>query len=197
MPIDQEHFPDEKFRSYIIDNIDTDNNGILSRNELVRTTSIDIFNNNISSLSTIEYFIELQVLNCSWNNLKVLDVSKNTALQNLICRGNYLTTLDVSKNMELQELICEDNQLTKLDLRNCIKLTSINVICDRNVDITWSASANSATTNMYEVSKHASSSNSDYTGIIAFISPFKASFHTLAFILSTSHLIWKFLQTQF
>jgi len=53
---------------------------------------------------------------CSQNQIKTLDVSKNTKLKRLVCSDNELTALDVSKIPALQDLVCNANQLTKLDV---------------------------------------------------------------------------------
>jgi len=55
---------------------------------------------------------------CEDNQLRALDVSKNTALQVLNCSNNRLTALDVSKNTKLQVLNCSSNRLTGLDVSN-------------------------------------------------------------------------------
>jgi len=55
---------------------------------------------------------------CEDNQLRALDVSKNTALQLLNCSNNRLTVLDVSKNTKLQVLNCSSNRLTGLDVSN-------------------------------------------------------------------------------
>ena len=69
-------------------------------------------------LST-EKFSALRYLDCSFNDLRSLDVTKNTALTDLSCYGNhsqYMTSLDVTKNTALTKLDCHDDQLTSLDV---------------------------------------------------------------------------------
>ena len=109
-------FPDEKFRAYILENIDKDGDGYLSETEIAETTSITCADRSISSLKGIEYFVNVQSIDCSGNNLTQLDVSKNTALEDLDCSENNLTQLDVSKNIYLRGLACFENNLTQLDV---------------------------------------------------------------------------------
>ena len=109
-------FPDEKFRAYILKNIDKDGDGYLSETEIAETTSITCRARSISSLKGIECFAALEYLYCSENNLTQLDVSKNTALEALDCLKNNLTQLDVSKNTALEALYCFENNLTQLDV---------------------------------------------------------------------------------
>lgn len=54
----------------------------------------------------------LTELDCAYNKLISLDVSKNTALVVLYCGANELTSLDVSKCTALTRLVCYRNQLT-------------------------------------------------------------------------------------
>ena len=152
--IDENTFPDENFRAYILKNIDKDGDGYLSETEIEETTSITCRDRSISSLKGIECFAALEYLYCSENNLTQLDVSKNTALEVLDCSGNNLTQLDVSKNTELQDLDCSGNNLTQLDVSENAKLCELKcynnnisqldmsnksnlriLSCDRNVQV--------------------------------------------------------------
>ncbi len=116
--IDEKDFPDDNFRAYVKENFDKDNDDILSEAEIAAATEIDVSFRNIASLKGVEYFTALERLDCYWNQLTSLDVSKNTALTWLYCDGNQLTSLDVSNNTSLEELYCSYNQLTSLDVSN-------------------------------------------------------------------------------
>ena len=48
--IDATNFPDANFRSYVLDNCDTDNNGYLSDTEIANVTTISCSNKGISDL---------------------------------------------------------------------------------------------------------------------------------------------------
>ena len=123
-------FPDEKFRAYILENIDKDGDGYLSETEIAETTSITCGARSISSLKGIEYFVNVQSIDCRGNNLTQLDVSKNTALEDLLCSENNLTQLDVSKNTALKHLDCSENNLTQLDVSKNIYLLGLD--CSEN-----------------------------------------------------------------
>ena len=114
--IDENTFPDENFRAYILKKIDKDGDGYLSETEIAETTSITCADRSISSLKGIEYFVNVQLIDCSGYNLTQLDVSKNTALEDLLCSENNLTQLDVSENTALEVLYCSENNLTQLDV---------------------------------------------------------------------------------
>ncbi|NLJ71207.1 MAG: LPXTG cell wall anchor domain-containing protein [Clostridiaceae bacterium] len=133
--INETNFPDANFRS-IVEQYDTDGDKILQVNELSVITVIDCKGGlvadeqKIADLKGIEHFTALEELNCSYNKLTSLDVSKNAALQNLICDFNQLTLLDISKNAALQNLICRYNQLVSLDVSNNSALQYLD--CDSN-----------------------------------------------------------------
>lgn len=142
--IDEKHFPDENFRNYVA-YYDRDENKKLSLEEREKAREIDLHLDNrylpglggslndpyayyvaryncylleLQSLEGIEYFPNLEYLNCSGLLLTSLDVSENTKLETLICSNNQLERLDVSANPELDYLDCSGNQLTELDLRS-------------------------------------------------------------------------------
>ena len=117
--INESNFPDEIFRNYVKENIDTDGNGILSQEEISVSRSIDVSNKGISSLKGVEFFTSLIYLYCKGNQLSSLDVSKNSDLWNLDCSGNKLTSLDLSNNLFLGEINCSNNQLTSLIINGC------------------------------------------------------------------------------
>lgn len=121
-------FPDEKFRAYILENIDKDGDGYLSETEIAETTSITCGARSISSLKGIEYFVNVQSIDCRGNNLTQLDVSKNTVLAKLSCQQNNLTQLDVSKNVWY--LNCYNNNLTQLDISKSVELRDLS--CAKN-----------------------------------------------------------------
>ena len=125
IPIDSTHFPDDNFIAYVELGCDKDHDGTLSQDELNRVTELYVDHANIKDLTGIELFPNLDKLDCKYNNLTRLDVSKNTKLTKLYCESNHLTSLDLSKNTELTELNCQDNQLTSLDLSKNTALTKL------------------------------------------------------------------------
>ena len=128
--IDENSFPDENFRQYVLDHFDNDEDGTLSSEEIEAVTEIEVCTDDIVSLKGIEYFSELSHLNCcgtAYHNgyyyagnglLSELDVSKNTKLEVLSCTHNQLQSLDVSHNSNLVYLHCGSNFLTELDVRS-------------------------------------------------------------------------------
>ena len=88
-----------KFLKYLVDYFDTDGDGVLNSDAVETAKELKVSGMNIS---TLEGVLERMP------NLEVLDCSKN-----------QLTNIDVSKNTNLLELDVKDNQLKELDVRNC------------------------------------------------------------------------------
>ena len=134
----QTYVPDDNFEQALI-NLGCDN--VLD--DSVTTSSIDtililnIFNQNIFSLTGIEDFASLKILRCASNQLSSLDLSNNISLVRLYCGGNQLSSLDLSSNSSLIVLRSGNNPFVSLDLsnnhllvqffcRNC-SLTELNI----------------------------------------------------------------------
>lgn len=130
-------FPDPVFREYVLANIDTDNDGRISNEEALAVTKIDVSKTSstpddekISKVVGIEYFTNLEELDCSYNRIVSLNMSQNPALKILRCYANRLTNLYVAENPQLTHLWCYANQLAYLDLSKCPDLTY--VVCTEN-----------------------------------------------------------------
>ena len=147
VPIDPAHFPDDNFIAYVELGCDKDHDGTLSQDELNRVTELYVDHANIKDLTGIELFPNLDKLDCKYNNLTRLDVSKNTKLTKLYCESNQLTGLDLSKNTALTVLYCECNHLTRLDLSKNTELTELN--CQDNQLTSLDLSKNTALTKLY------------------------------------------------
>ena len=128
--IDENNFPDEKFRDYVQSELASGRN-FLTKDEIASVTTIDVCVQDISDLTGIEHFTALEELDCSYNNLTSLDVSKNAKLTHLRCELNEeMTRLDVSGCAALKELYCFWNPLTTLDVSDCAALETLN--CSNN-----------------------------------------------------------------
>ncbi len=110
--------------------IDANNDGEIQQSEALQVGYIDVHYTNISSLDGISSFTNLKNLNCSQNNLSILDVSALTMLQTLDCSFDQLQTLNISGLTNLLILNCSDNNLTDLDVSNLTNLQEL--ICSFN-----------------------------------------------------------------
>ena len=96
--------PDDNFEQALIDlgYDDVMDDYVLTSN-ISETTSLYVSDKHIVDLKGIEDFISLTFLDCSFNQLRSLDVSQNTALTTLYCYMNQLTSLDVTQNTVLRD----------------------------------------------------------------------------------------------
>lgn len=156
--IGMDTFPDDDFQMYVKYAFDTDRDGKLSDAEREAVKEINIGRsseyklgleyNNAVTLKGIEYFPNLEKLDCSQNSIEKLDVSKlknlkelrcnnnlisklnvknNPRLKLLYCAGNRLKGIDLSQNRNLQEFYGRENQISKIDLSANKKLSFISV----------------------------------------------------------------------
>jgi len=134
---------DENFLNALIERgVDLNGDSIISLDEAEIVTYLDISNENISDLTGIEAFVNLDTLICMFNKLTHLDVSHNTALKLFSCRMSHLTSLNVSNNKVLIGFDCSENELKSLNVSNDIALKDL--ICSGNYLIRLDVSSNTA-----------------------------------------------------
>lgn len=134
--INNTNFPDPAFQKYVRDNIDKADttsgrkDDKLSKAERDAVTEINIDNQNCTDLTGIAYFANLTTLRCQHNGLKELNLKDNEKLTELNCSYNQLTTLDVSKNAKLSILECTNNGMEELNLGDITNLSWL--LCAEN-----------------------------------------------------------------
>ena len=130
--------PDPNFEQALIDlDIDSDGeiNGEILTDDINTITELNIFNHEIDSLTGIEDFDSLEVLNCSNNRLTILDLSSNLVLTDLNCSSNLLDSLHVSANTALEKLNCQDNLLTNLNVSKNMLLKNLDFTSNQIITI--------------------------------------------------------------
>lgn len=120
-------FPDAKFLKYILDNFDDNLDGQITQNEIKGRTSIECSGLGIMSLSGIELFPDLQMLDCSKNALTSLSLTSNTSLQTLMCGNNTLTAINLTACKSLTTLDASGLIVSELDLSGCPMLSSLTL----------------------------------------------------------------------
>jgi len=90
-------------------------------------TTLNVSDRNITSLTGIEYFTSLEHLSCYMNQLTVLDLSSNLALEELYASDNLLASVNLSGLTSLTDVQLFYNQLTALDISDLTSLTDMNV----------------------------------------------------------------------
>ena len=128
--IDEAHFPDEIFRTYVSENLDGDSDGVLSDSEIADITTVNVNSMGISDITGIKNFTYLEVLRCSNNGLTQLDINNMQSLQAVYCSYNSLESLNVSGCRNLKLLQCDNNSLKSLSISGCSYLT--HLYCYRN-----------------------------------------------------------------
>ena len=109
--------PDPVFEGKLVQlGIDNQVDGQISNAAAASVTTLQIWNSNISDLTGIEAFVNLDSLACNGNNLTQLDFSNNPLLETLDCGSNQLTSLNITQNAALTRLWCGGNQLASIDL---------------------------------------------------------------------------------
>jgi hypothetical protein len=119
IPIDSVNFPDSGFRTYVLDQLDTDKDSLLSSSEVVKATYLDINFMNISSVKGIEYLRMLATVNASDNNLDSLDLSHNPNVQDVdIPFNSGLKSINVSACPKLSSLTFNECSIDSIDISN-------------------------------------------------------------------------------
>lgn len=154
------NFPDPAFRKYLQEKYYFPEGETLTQNDLEEVRSLYLANKGISSLKGIEHFKYLRILNCEYNNLTSLDLSKNTALYTVVCyhnqltelvlpdlqfnpSGNNFTTIDCSHNnlsslrvpvfiADYLQLDCSHNKLSELIINHDLEIYYADVECSHN-----------------------------------------------------------------
>ncbi len=113
------YVPDNNFEQALIDlGYDTVLDDYVLTTNINTISYLDVSFKNITDLTGIEGFRDLEELRCYNNQITNLDVSQNSTLFILRCGVNQLTSLDVSQNGDLYDLRCHTNQLTTLNVKN-------------------------------------------------------------------------------
>lgn len=151
IPIDEEHFPGELFREWLLGQRENDpanpnvfgsDDGILTEKERAAVKEIR-FQYNINTgnpppeggldLTGIEYFPNLETLITQHIEItNQLDLSQNTKLKliSLDSVANITYALDLSNQGELEKLTLNGNNIPSLDLSNNPKLTFLGLHAD-------------------------------------------------------------------
>lgn len=136
------NFPDAVFRSYVLDNFDTDHNNALSDEEIKAVTEINIKGLGIKKLKGVEQFTSLKELNASDNKLTTVDLTKNTKLTYINVSKNSLAgTLDLSKCRSMVYVVYSNNALTKITMPDKKYMKKVDYIDASNNKFTSQANA--------------------------------------------------------
>ncbi len=132
----------EKLRSYLSSNVDSDGNGAISKAEAEKVAAFgavdetgQVSDAGISGLGIDDYsflaeFPNLEVLVCENNLATELNVSGLSNLRELVCSGGELATLQASGCKELERVACRAGKLASVNVEGDSALTSLD--CTQN-----------------------------------------------------------------
>ena len=123
------NFPDEEFRRFLKECCDTNGDGKINvdiQNMTIPTSY------GIKSLKGIEFFENLETLDCHGIGLTTLNVSMNFNLKELDCSGNQLKEYLPILSSGLKKLDCSNNKLTHMNLGILSGLNLEEVDCSNN-----------------------------------------------------------------
>ena len=106
--INETNFPDEAFRSWIVNNISGADDNVLTSVEIEAVKSIDVSDQGIESLVGIKQFKNLETLNCSNNKLKTLDLAGLESLKTVDADGQDGGTATVVEEEDGWKLYMKD-----------------------------------------------------------------------------------------
>ena len=110
--------------------IDANSDGQIQTIEALEVSYLDVSSSNITTLTGIESFTNVQFFLCTNNQITSLNMSSNLSLVYLNCSTNQLTSLNVNSNAALSELYCYYNQLTSLNVNSNTALSKLD--CSSN-----------------------------------------------------------------
>ncbi len=130
--INERTIPDSTFRSYVSENIDLDNDGLIWDDEIESVTEIDLSNEtSLTSLKGIEYLVKLKKLSLYNTGVKSVDLSKNTELTYFKCYSAPITSVNISENTALKYLnVSNCPKLSSIDISNNVNLEELYVYLD-------------------------------------------------------------------
>ncbi|MFD2727186.1 T9SS type A sorting domain-containing protein [Hyunsoonleella rubra] len=125
------YVPDDNFELALIDlGHDTALDNLVLTANISGLLTLDVSNSNIDSLEGIQDFVALQTLNCSGNNIEMVDISNLSAFSNFNVSNNDLIQIDLGSNTNLAVLNISNNALNALDVSNNLAL--VNLDCSNN-----------------------------------------------------------------
>lgn len=169
--INEKNFPDENFRDYVAGKWDKNQDKYFSPSEIANAKWISCDNKEISNLKGIEFFTNIWLLECYYNNLTTIDLSHNKnlsyinchhnqlneldvsglpLLETFYCGHNALPSIDVSKNEKLEDFDCQDNHLDTLDVSQNKELVKLGCGSNNLTELDVSENKKLKTLGFYE-----------------------------------------------
>ncbi len=126
-------FQDANFKARLVLNHQINLNG---DNEIQITEAaafsgtLNVSNASIQNMNGIQFFSRISSLNCSNNDMTLLDISNNLSLNRLDCSNNQLLELNLSNLYNITFIDVHNNLLPSLNVLSCIDLATL--VCHHN-----------------------------------------------------------------
>ena len=127
LDVDEVNFPDDKFRHWILENVDGAEDGKLTKEEIRRIKVIDAHDQGIRDITGIEHFIYLEEVYLYNNYITQIDFTYNVRLRKVHVYNNEITKVNVTYNVELEEFYIYNNYITTIDVTKNIKLKRFHI----------------------------------------------------------------------
>lgn len=138
IPIDDKHFPDPSVRLTVLNELDPDGDGLITRDEAAAVTDLDL--EEAAEVSGLGVFPNLRTLTIGGGKLVEADITDCGSLEVVDVHGNgSLQELAVTKNPYLSSLNVRDTSLKELDLSansNLMTLECDDAVVLENLDAT-------------------------------------------------------------
>ncbi len=111
--------PDENFKAALLDNflpIDTNGDGEIQVSEAELAPNINAILNDVTDITGIEAFINLEVLSLGNNEITTVNLSQNTKLRVLAIDVNPITDIDLSFLPDLEIVRLGQTPIQEIDL---------------------------------------------------------------------------------
>ncbi len=133
----QTAFPDENFRKFVNETFfsgklkDNENLTKEMQQKLAAYTDVlDVSGNKIVNMKGIEFFTGITKLDCSHNNIQILDLSALKQLKKLDVSYNNLAEITFAQNNALESVDCSNNNLVMLNLAGMTGIVDLD--CSNN-----------------------------------------------------------------
>ena len=110
--------------------IDSNSDNEIQRDEALAVQGLRLDGAGISNFDGLEYFINIRIIEFSWNKITNFDASTYVFLKELNCFGGDLINLNLTGLKDLETLNCNGNKIEILDLSGLSNLKFLD--CNNN-----------------------------------------------------------------
>lgn len=131
--INEKSFPDDVFRDYVKEELDLNDDNVLSDNEISEIDTIILDGikepkyREIKSIVGIEYFSELKDFRLFDSNITNADFGGNKNLLSVYLWGECLADINIENNLKLEEISIKNGKIKELDISNKTELKKLDL----------------------------------------------------------------------